>query len=415
MAKPAPVHTAWDVQRMRAQFPILSRVVKHGRPLIYFDNAASKQKPQMVLDAMRECHTRYYANVHRGAHTLSAESTEAFEKSRQKIAAFINARHAHEIIFTRGATEAINLVASSFGQCLREGDVVVLSHLEHHSNIVPWQLLRERTGIELHPLPLLEDGRIDLDAFEVVLRQGRVKLAALSHASNALGVVNDAKRMVVLTHQYGAHILLDGCQAMAHLSVDVQALDVDFYAFSAHKMYGPSGVGVLYGKEALLESMPPYQGGGEMIDRVTFECTTWAKLPAKFEAGTPAIVDVIGFGAAVDFLNGIDRQSAHAHEQGLLAYAMKQLQVLSGVIVYGKAAEKLAIISFTMQDAHHNDVASIIDNEGVAVRSGHHCAQPLMDWLGVAGTARASLAIYNTHEEVDHFIHALKTVRTLFA
>lgn len=407
--------TVWDVDAIREQFPILSRVVKHGKPLTYFDNAASKQKPHAVLDAMDDAHCRYYANVHRGAHTLSGEATDAFEAARRKVQGFIHAKHDHEIIFTRGTTEAINLVAASYGRSqLKDGDVVLLSQAEHHSNIVPWQLLREQVKIVIKPVPLLADGRMDMDAYEALLKAGDVRFCALSHASNAMGVVNDAKRMVELAHTYGAKILLDGCQAAAHLPVDVQALDVDFYAFSAHKMYGPSGIGALYGKEALLDAMPPYQGGGEMIDRVTFAQSTWAQLPMKFEAGTPAIVDAIGFGAAVDFLNGIDREAAHAHERALLKHANHALAELGDVTIYGTAKDKLSILSFNLGDIHHNDVASLVDNEGLALRAGHHCAQPLMDYLGVAGTCRASLCFYNTVEEVERFAASLRTVREIF-
>lgn len=406
----------WDVEAIRAQFPILSRRVRHGQPLTYFDNAASKQKPHAVLDAMDDAHCRYYANVHRGAHTLSGEATEAFEAARRKVQGFIHARHDHEVIFVRGTTEAINLVASSYGRSrLKDGDVVLLSQAEHHSNIVPWQLLREQVKIVIKPVPLLADGRMDMDAYAALLQAGDVKFCALTHASNAMGVVNDAKRMVELAHRYGAKILLDGCQATAHLPVDVQALDVDFYAFSAHKMYGPSGIGALYGKEALLDAMPPYQGGGEMIDRVSFAQSTWARLPMKFEAGTPAIVDAIGFGAAVDFLHGIDRDAAHAHERMLLEHTNRALTELGDVAVYGTAQDKLSIVSFNLGDIHHNDVASLVDNEGVALRAGHHCAQPLMDYLGVAGTCRASMCFYNTVEEVERMATALKTVREIFA
>jgi cysteine desulfurase / selenocysteine lyase len=407
--------STWNVEAIREQFPILARTVKHGKPLTYFDNAASKQKPHAVLDAMDDAHCRYYANVHRGAHRLSGEATDAFEAARRKVQGFINAQHDHEIIFVRGTTEAINLVASSYGRSqLKAGDVVLLSQAEHHSNIVPWQLLREQVAIVIKPVPLLADGRMDMAAYEALLKQGDVKFCALSHASNAMGVVNDAAEMVRLAHAHGAKILLDGCQAAAHLPVDVQALDVDFYAFSAHKMYGPSGVGALYGKEALLDAMPPYQGGGEMIDRVSFEKSTWARLPMKFEAGTPAIVDAIGFGAAVDFLHSIDREAAHAHEQTLLAQAMQGLATLGDVQVYGAAPEKLSIIAFNLGEIHHNDVASLVDNEGVALRAGHHCAQPLMDYLGVSGTCRASMCLYNTAEEVERFVASLKTVREIF-
>lgn len=413
-AKALDTKSAWDVRWAREQFPILSRRVRKDKPLVYFDNAASKQKPHAVLDAMEDIQCRYYANVHRGAHSLSAEATDAFEAARRKVQRYIHAKHEHEIIFTRGTTEAINLVAHSFGQSLKAGDVVVLSQSEHHSNIVPWQMLRERVAIEILPLPLLADGRIDLAAYEAELKKGRVKLAALGHASNALGVVNDAAEIVRLGHDYGAKVLLDGCQAAAHLPVDVQALDVDFYAFSAHKMYGPTGIGALYGKEALLDAMPPYQGGGEMIGRVMFEKTTWAALPAKFEAGTPAITEAIGFGAAVDFLNGIDREAAHAYELHLRDKAVAGLREL-GAVMYGEAPQMLPVLSFNLPGIHHNDAASLVDNEGVALRAGHHCAQPLMDWLGITGSARASLCFYNTEEEVDTFLAALAKVKEIFA
>lgn len=407
----------WDVEAIREQFPILRRRVKNDKPLIYFDNAASKQKPQMVLDAMTDCQTRYYANVHRGSHTLSAEATDAFEAARRKVQRFINAKHDHEVIFTKGTTEAINLVAHSFGNGLKPGDQILLSVSEHHSNIVPWQLLRERVGVEIKPVPLLEDGRIDLQAYADLLGagHGKVKLVAMTHASNALGVVNDAAKLTELAHAHGAKILLDGCQAVSHLSIDVQALDVDFYAFSGHKMYGPSGVGVLYGKEALLDAMPPFQGGGEMIDRVTFAKTTWAGLPHKFEAGTPAIAEVIGLGAAVDFLCGIDREKARAYERHLLHVAENALDALGGITIYGNAPGKLSILAFNMDGIHHNDVATLVDHDGVALRSGHHCAQPLMDWLGVPGTARASLCFYNTEAELQQFVQSLATVQKMFA
>lgn len=406
----------WNVEAIREEFPILVRRVGKDKPLVYLDNAASKQKPHLVLDAMDDVHCRYYANVHRGAHTLSAEATDAFETARRKVQRFINAKHEHEVIFTRGTTDSINLVAASYGRShLKAGDVVLLSQSEHHSNIVPWQLLREQVAIKIQAVPLLADGRIDLDSYEAVLKTGRVKLVAVGHASNAMGVVNDAAILVKLAHENGAKILLDGCQAAAHLDVDVQALDVDFYAFSAHKMYGPSGIGVLYGKEALLNAMPPYQGGGEMIDRVTFEKTTWAALPAKFEAGTPAITEVIGFGAAVDFLESIDREAAHDHEAKLRARVIKGLEALGGVTVYGTAPQMLSIVAFNLDGIHHNDVASMIDNEGVAVRAGHHCAQPLMDALGITGSVRASLCFYNTEAEVDTFLAALAKVKEIFA
>lgn len=406
----------FDVNAVRAQFPILSRTVKHGKNLVYFDNAASKQKPLMVLNAMQDCYTRYYANVHRGAHTLSHESTDAYEAARLKLQQFIHAKYEHEILFTRGTTEAINLIAHSYGKhFLKAGDVVLSSFAEHHSNIVPWQLLRDEVAIQLQPIDLLQDGTLDLVAYENALKKGNVKLVAVNHASNALGVVNDAARIVELAHQYGAKVLLDGCQAAAHLDINVQALDVDFYVFSGHKIYGPTGIGILYAKEALLDAMPPYQGGGEMIDRVTFEKTTWARLPNKFEAGTPAIVEAIGIGAAVDFLHSINREQAHAYEQSLLKRAMQGLKNMGAVTIYGEAENKLSILSFNMDGIHHNDVASIVDNEGVALRAGHHCAQPLMDYLGISGSARASFCFYNTEEETDQFLYSLQKVREIFA
>lgn len=406
----------WDVEAIRAQFPILSRTVKNGKPLAYLDNAASKQKPKAVLAAMDACYSGYYANVHRGSHSLSMEATTAFEAAREKLRAFINAAHSHEVIWTKSTTESINLVANSFGSNLHAGDQIVVSTSEHHANIVPWQLLRDRRGVEIIPMPLLESGRIDLEALADHLghAQGKVKMVAMTHASNALGVVNDVAKIVELAHAFDAKALIDGCQAVAHLPVDVQALDADFYVFSGHKMYGPTGVGVLYGKEALLEQMPPFQGGGEMIDRVTFERSTWARLPHKFEPGTPAIAEVIGLGAAVDFLQSINREAAHAHEQHLRRMTEAALEELGDVTIYGKTDDKLPIVSFNLKGIHHNDVASIVDEEGVALRAGHHCAQPLMDYLGVPGTARAAFTFYNTEAEVRQLINALATVQKLF-
>ena len=397
----------YDVDRVRADFPILSREV-HGQPLIFLDSAASAQKPRQVIDAESSVYENDYANVHRGVHFLSERATTRSEDARERIQRYINAANAHEIIFTRNATEAINLVASSFGRSmLTAGDEIIISELEHHSNIVPWQFLRDEKGIVLRIAPISDDGEFLMHKFEELLSP-RTKLVAISHMSNVLGTILPARDIVERAHAVGAKVLLDGCQAVTHLPVDVQTLDCDFYVFSAHKLYGPSGIGILYGKEALLEAMPPYQGGGEMISRVTFEKSTWAELPHKFEAGTPAIAQAIAFGAAV----GLDRIAAH--ERDVLTYATERLSAIKGLKIIGTAPGKASVLSFTMYDAHPHDIATIVDRAGIAIRAGHHCALPLMDRLGVPATARASFALYNTRHEVDALGEALEQVRSIF-
>ena len=404
---------AFDVERLRADFPILRQEV-HGRPLVYLDNAASLQKPRQVLDAMQQVYETAYANVHRGAHTMSGLATDAFEEARRKAATFLNAGDPAQIIFTRGTTESINLVASSFGaKYLKEGDEVILSCLEHHSNIVPWQLLRDRIGIEIKVVPIDDDGNFLFEDFERLLGP-RSKLVAVTHISNALGSVTPIKAIIDRAHDAGAKVLVDGAQAAPHRKIDLQALDADFYALSSHKVYGPTGIGILYGKADLLNAMPPYQGGGEMIQRVTFENSTYQKIPHRFEAGTPAIVEAVGLGAAFDYVSAIGQEAIAAHEAGILAYATERLLEVPGLKIIGRAEEKASIVSFTMEAAHPHDIATIVDRAGIALRSGHHCAQPLMDRFGIAGTARASFALYNTREEVDRLVEALGLVQEIF-
>ena len=398
---------------MRADFPILSRTV-HGKPLTFLDSGASAQKPRQVIDALSHCYEAEYANIHRGVYELSAKATEAYEGARARVQRFVNARSASEIVFTKGTTEAINLVATSWGGAfLGEGDEVVLSVLEHHANIVPWQLLRERTGIVLKVVPTDERGSFPLDAYEALIGP-RTKLVALTHVSNVLGTVVPVAEVVRIAHANGAKVLIDGAQGIVHQPVDVQALDVDFYCFSGHKLYGPSGIGVLYGKEALLAAMPPYQGGGDMIERVTFERTTFAPPPARFEAGTPPIAGTVGLHAAIDYVASFDPAAVAAHEHDLLAYATERLSALNSVRLYGTAPGKAAIVSFTMDDVHPHDIGTILDLAGVAVRVGHHCAQPLMDHFDIAGTVRASFGLYNTRADVDRLIGGLDEVREIF-
>ena len=409
----ATAAATFDAERARDDFPILSRTV-HGKPLAFLDSGASAQKPQAVIDAISQCYEAEYANIHRGVYELSAKSTEAYEGARARVQRFVNARSAGEIVFTKGATEAINLVATSWGGTfLGEGDEVVLSVLEHHANIVPWQLLRERVGIVLKVVPTDEQGAFPLDAYEALVGQ-RTKLVALTHVSNALGTVVPVAEVVRIAHASGAKVLIDGAQGIVHQPVDVQALDVDFYCFSGHKLYGPSGIGVLYGKEALLAAMPPYQGGGDMIERVTFERTTFAPPPARFEAGTPPIAAATGLQAAIDYVASFDQAAVSAHEHDLLAYATERLGALNSIRLYGTAPGKAAIISFTMDDVHPHDIGTILDRAGVAVRVGHHCAQPLMDHFDIAGTVRASFGLYNTRADVDRLIDGLDEVREIF-
>lgn len=404
---------AFDVERVRADFPILGETV-YGKPLVYFDNAASAQKPRQVIEAMSEAYERYYSNVHRGVHHMSQHSTEAFEAGREKLAAHLNAASSEEIVFTRNGSEAINLVAASYGRAfLQAGDEVVISAMEHHSNIVPWHLLKEEKGIVLKVAPIDEDGNFLLDDFEALLGP-RTKLVAVTHISNALGTITPLKQIVGLAHARGIPVLADGCQAAPHLKIDVQDLDIDFYVVTGHKIYGPSGIGALYGKMDILKTMPPYQGGGEMIDVVTFEKSTFKAPPHRFEAGTPAIVEAIGLGAAIDYVNRIGLDNIAAHENGLSAYATERLAAVEGVRLFGRAKEKTGIISFNFEGAHAHDVGTILDRSGVAVRAGHHCAQPLMEFLGVDSTARASFGLYNTREEVDALVEGVERVREFF-
>ncbi len=403
-----------DLARIRADFPILRQRV-HGKPLVYLDNAASVQKPKVVIDAISECYGGYYANIHRGVHLLSERSTSAYEGAREKVRAFLNAASVQEIIFTRNTTESINLVASSFGgQRIGAGDEIIITGMEHHSNIVPWQLLCERSGATLKVVPFTDAGELILEEYERLLDSGRVKLVAFVHLSNALGTINPVKTLIELAHARGIPVLVDGAQSVPHLAVDVRELDCEFYAFSSHKIYGPSGVGVLYGKKALLEAMPPYQGGGDMIQMVTFEKTEYADLPNKFEAGTPNIAGVIGLGAALDWLNAIGLDAVAAHEHDLLEYATPRLNEIPGLKIMGTARDKAALAAFTMQGIHPHDIGTILDREGVAIRAGHHCAQPVMQRYGVPATARASFAVYNTRDEVDALVAALWKVKELF-
>jgi cysteine desulfurase/selenocysteine lyase len=404
---------AYDVERVRADFPILTRQV-YGRPLVYLDNAASAQKPRQVMDAMTEMMETSYANVHRGVHRLSQEATDMFEAARETVARFLNAESSDEIVFTRGATEALNLVAASFGQAfLKAGDEVVISYLEHHSNIVPWQLLRDRLGIVLKVVPIDEDGNFLLDAYEELLSD-KTKLVSVTHVSNALGTVTPLEDVIALAKARGIPVMVDGCQAAPHRAIDVQALGADFYTFSSHKVYGPTGVGALYGRFELLNKLPPYHGGGEMISSVSFEKSTFKPAPHRFEAGTPAIVEVVGFGAALDYLSALGTEAVHAHEDGLLAYATQRMQEIDGLRIYGQAKEKASILSFNLEGVHPHDIGTLLDRAGVAVRTGHHCAQPIMDRYDVAAMARASFGIYNTRAEVDTLIEAVEQTREFF-
>jgi len=403
----------YDVETVRGDFPILGRPVR-GRPLVYLDSTASAQKPQAVIDAERFVYEEEYANIHRGMYTLSERATDRYEAARGKVRAFLNARKSAEIIVTRNATEAINLVASSYGRAfLRAGDEIVITGLEHHANIVPWQFLRDQLGVVLKVVPVGDDGSVTVENFARLLGP-RTRLVALAHVSNVLGTVLPVAEMVRLGHQAGAKVLLDGAQAVVHMAVDVQALDCDFYAFSAHKLYGPTGVGILYGKEELLDAMPPYQGGGDMIRSVSFEETTFAPLPAKFEAGTPAIAQMHALGAAIDYVTQLGLDRIARHEGELLAYANSRLAEIPGLRLLGTVPGKAAVASFVLDCAHPHDIAQILDNAGVSIRAGHHCAQPLMERFGVPATARASFGLYNTRGEVDALVAALAKVVEMF-
>ena len=404
---------AFDIERVRRDFPILSQQV-YDKPLAYFDSAASAQKPTAVIEAIKHTYETEYANVHRGVHYMSQKATDAMEAARETIRAFINAASEREIIFVRGATEGINLVADCWGrQNLKPGSEIILSQMEHHSNIVPWQLIAERTGAIIKVVPVNDAGELEMDAYEDLLGD-RTAMVSLTHVSNALGTITPMAEIVRLAHARGVPVLVDGCQAIPHLPVDVQALDADFYVFSGHKLYGPSGIGVLYGKEVLLDAMPPYQGGGEMIDLVTFEKTTYADLPFKFEAGTPHIAGVIALGTAIDYITGLGLEKIAAHEDDLLAYGTEQLGKINSLRFVGTAADKTAILSFVLDDVHPHDIGTILDREGVAVRTGHHCAQPIMERYDIAATVRASIGLYNTREEIDVLVMALGRVQEIF-
>jgi cysteine desulfurase / selenocysteine lyase len=413
-ASPDTERPALDVARVRADFPILG-VLARGKPLTYLDSAATSQKPRVVIDALRTYYEAQNGNIHRGVHHLSELATTLHDATRERARAFFNATHAHEILFTRGTTEGINLVAASFRQAfVKAGDEIVLSEMEHHSNIVPWQLLCERTGAVLKVIPVTESGELDLDAYRALLTD-RTRLVSVAHVSNALGTVNDLHAVTEAARACGAAICIDGAQSAPHLRVDVQALDCDFYACSAHKMLGPTGVGILYGKESWLDRMPPWQGGGDMIDTVTFERTTYAKLPSKFEAGTPAIGDIVAFRAAMDYLDEVGLEAIAAHEHALVSYATERIGAIPGVRLIGTAPEKAGVLSWVMDCAHPHDIGTILDAEGVAIRAGHHCAQPLMRRFGVPSTARASFYLYNTRDEVDVLARAVESVRAVFA
>ena len=403
-----------DVERIRADFPILREKI-HGKTLVYLDNAATTQKPQVVIDAVSRYYETENANIHRGVHYLSERATEDYENARHTVQKFLNAEHAHEIIFVRGATEAINLVAQTYGRKnIGAGDEILITALEHHSNIVPWQMLCEEKGAKLRVAPINDAGEVLMDEFAKLLGP-RTKFVAVTHVSNALGTVNPVREMIKLAHAYNAPVLLDGAQAVPHAAVDVRFLDCDFYAFSGHKLYGPTGIGALYGKTALLGAMPPYQGGGDMISSVTFEKTIYNKLPYKFEAGTPDVSGVIGLGAAIDYVKAIGMEKIAVHENDLLAYATQRMLTQPDIRIIGTAREKAGVLSFLMNDVHAHDVGTILDQQGVAIRTGHHCAQPVMQRFDISSTARASFAMYNTRAEVDALARGLDKVREVFA
>ena len=403
----------YDIQKVREDFPILSRQV-YGRPLVYLDNAATTQKPLCVLDAMREEYLNVNANVHRGVHYLSQQATDLHEAARECVRQFINAQKTEEIVFTRGTTEAINLIASSFCESqMKEGDEVLVSDMEHHSNIVPWQLQAQRKGIVVRHLPISDRGELMLDEIDDYITE-KTKIISIAHVSNVLGTINDLQLIVQKAHQHGIPVMVDAAQSAPHMKIDVQQLDCDFMAFSGHKMYGPTGIGVLYGKEDWLEKLPPYQGGGEMIDKVSWERTTFERLPFKFEAGTPDYVATHGLATAINYMNGIGFEAIEAHEQDLTRYCMERLKTIDGIRIFGEAEHKDAVVSFLVGDIHHLDMGTLLDRLGIAVRTGHHCAQPLMDRLGITGTVRASFALYNTREEIDILTEGIRRVSQMF-
>ncbi len=414
IARRGGVAAAFDVQKIRRDFPILSQKI-HGKPLVYLDNAATTQKPQAVIDAMVRSYAEDNANIHRGVHLLSERATRAYEDAREKVQKFLNAPDLREIIFVRGTTEAINLVAQTFGRAnIGKGDEVLITEMEHHSNIVPWQLICEEKGAQLKVIPITDEGELRIDLVDSLLTD-RTKIVAVVHVSNSLGTINPITTIVEKAHARGIPVLVDGAQAVAHMPVDVQALGCDFYAMSGHKLFGPTGIGVLWGRLPLLEKMPPYQGGGDMISAVSFKKTTYNVVPNKFEAGTPNIAGSVGLGAAIDYLNGIDFSAMQAYEDELLAYGTKALTAVPGIRMIGTASKKASILSFVMEDVHPHDIGTILDQEGVAIRTGHHCTQPLMERMCVPATARASLALYNTKEEIDALVGALARVREIFA
>ncbi|GIZ07887.1 aminotransferase class V-fold PLP-dependent enzyme [Flavobacterium sp. UMI-01] len=402
-----------DLQKIRADFPILSQKV-NGKPLVYFDNGATSQKPQVVIDAIAQYYQEINANIHRGVHTLSQLATDAYEVARGKVQAHINAEHAHEVLFTSGTTFGINLVANGFASILKPGDEVVVSSLEHHSNIVPWQMLCEKTGATLRVIPMNEDGELIMAEYDKLLSD-KTKIVTVNHISNALGTVNPVKYMIEKAHEVGAAILIDGAQAVPHIKPDVRELDCDFYVFSGHKMCGPTGTGILYGKEAWLNKLPPYQGGGEMIKEVSFEKTTYADLPHKFEAGTPNIAGGIVLGTAIDYMNSVGFENIQKQELELLEYATKQLVAIEGLRIYGTSKNKTSVISFNIEGIHPYDIGSIVDKLGIAVRTGHHCAQPIMQFYGIPGTIRASISFYNTKEEIDSLVAAVKKAQMMLS
>ena len=409
-----PSATSLDVTAIRKDFPILAQQV-HGKPLIYLDNAATSQKPKCVIDTLTRFYQMDNANIHRGVHALSERSTQSYEAARGKVQRFLNAAGTREILFVRGATEAINLVAQTYGRKhVNAGDEIVISAMEHHSNIVPWQMLCEEKGALLRVIPINDRGEMEFDQFEKLLNN-RTRLVAVSHVSNALGTINPVREIIRAAHAWNVPVLIDGAQAVPHLQVDVRSLDCDFYVFSGHKVFGPTGIGVLYGKEKLLEAMPPWQGGGDMIQSVTFGKTTYNDLPYKFEAGTPNIAGVIGLGAAIDYLDQLGMDAIAAHEHELLAYGTQALENISGLRLIGTAREKASVLSFVIEGVHPHDAATILDREGVAVRAGHHCAQPVMERFGVSATTRASLAFYNTTEDIDALVAGIQKVREIFA
>jgi cysteine desulfurase / selenocysteine lyase len=411
--RPVSLGRAFDVQRVRSDFPILSEKI-HGKPLVYLDNAATTQKPQAVIDAMVRSYAQDNANIHRGVHLLSERATQAYELAREKVQHFLNAASSREIVFVRGTTEGINLVAQTYGRAhVGKGDEVLLTEMEHHSNIVPWQLLCEEKGAQLKVLPITDEGELRLDLFDGLLTD-RTRIVAVTHVSNSLGTINPIKTMVEKAHSRSIPVLVDGAQAVAHIPVDVQELGADFYAMSGHKLFGPTGIGVLYGRLPLLEAMPPYQGGGDMISAVTFKKTTYNVVPHKFEAGTPNIAGAVGLGAAIDYVQSLDFTSVSAHEHELLAYGTEVLSAFPGIRLVGTAKQKTSILSFVMDNVHPHDIGTILDQEGVAIRTGHHCTQPLMERLGVPATARASLALYNTRDEIDALVRALNRVHEIF-